>query len=274
MASNVTYQDTRPATPPTATIVETEDQGSGVQRQVVKVANTVAMTGTVTANAGTNLNTSALALEAGGNLASIKAKTDNLDVALSTRLKPADTLAAVTTVGTITNPVDVRERGLEVSRGNVSGQTTYRKFGANPAIGTSETYVASIGGTAPYMPTIEATAGGDFVSILAGKGQTQGTGYCVPAGYSLYIFSYHITVDSNKACTLSWYQRPNADDVSSPFGGAKRIISEIDGLIGTLDFDYRYPLKFSAKTDLWWTAVVATGSGKCSIEYEGVLVAN
>lgn len=36
------------------------------------------ITGSVTANAGTNLNTSALALEAGGNLAAIKAKTDNI----------------------------------------------------------------------------------------------------------------------------------------------------------------------------------------------------
>ncbi len=36
------------------------------------------VSGTVTANAGTNLNTSLLALEAGGNLASIKAKTDNI----------------------------------------------------------------------------------------------------------------------------------------------------------------------------------------------------
>lgn len=35
------------------------------------------------------------------------ASLGNLDVALSTRLKPADTLAAVTTVGTITNPVAV-----------------------------------------------------------------------------------------------------------------------------------------------------------------------
>ena len=43
------------------------------------------ITGTVTANAGTNLSTS------------------NLDVALSTRLKPADTLAGVTAVGSITN---------------------------------------------------------------------------------------------------------------------------------------------------------------------------
>lgn len=40
--------------------------------------NDVTVTGSVTANAGTNLNTSALALESGGNLAAIKAKTDNI----------------------------------------------------------------------------------------------------------------------------------------------------------------------------------------------------
>jgi tetrahydromethanopterin S-methyltransferase subunit B len=39
---------------------------------------TVTSSGTVTANAGTDLNTSALALESGGNLDSIKAKTDNI----------------------------------------------------------------------------------------------------------------------------------------------------------------------------------------------------
>lgn len=102
-----------------------------------------AVSGTVTANAGTDLNTSALALESGGNLASIKAKTDNipalgqalasasvpvilpsatittltppaaitgfatsakqdtLDTSINTLLKPASTLAGVTTVTTV-----------------------------------------------------------------------------------------------------------------------------------------------------------------------------
>lgn len=50
---------------------------SGTEVQV-DVLTLPAITGTVTANAGTNLNTSALALETGGNLASIKAKTDNI----------------------------------------------------------------------------------------------------------------------------------------------------------------------------------------------------
>lgn len=38
----------------------------------------------ITANAGTNLNTSALALESGGNLAAIKAKTDNIPTSPAT----------------------------------------------------------------------------------------------------------------------------------------------------------------------------------------------
>lgn len=41
-------------------------------------AGSLTVDGAVTANAGTNLNTSALALESGGNLAAIKAKTDNI----------------------------------------------------------------------------------------------------------------------------------------------------------------------------------------------------
>jgi hypothetical protein len=43
-------------------------------------SGTQTISGNVTANAGTNLNTSTLALESGGNLASIKAKTDNIPV--------------------------------------------------------------------------------------------------------------------------------------------------------------------------------------------------
>ena len=45
------------------------------------ISGSVTVSGTVTANAGTNLNTSLLALETGGNLASIKTNTDNLALA-------------------------------------------------------------------------------------------------------------------------------------------------------------------------------------------------
>lgn len=79
-------------------------------------ATPVPVSGTVTANAGTNLNTSALSLEATQLL--VKAKTDNLDVALSTRLKPADTLAAVTAITNVVH-VDDNAGSLTVDNPNL-----------------------------------------------------------------------------------------------------------------------------------------------------------
>lgn len=52
------------------------------------------VSGTVTANAGTNLNTSALALDA---------SISTLNTSVNTLLKPANTLASVTTVGAVTS---------------------------------------------------------------------------------------------------------------------------------------------------------------------------
>lgn len=67
--------------------------------------NPIPVNGTVTANAGTNLNTSLLALD------STVAKDSSLTTinnSVNTLLKPASTLSAVTTVGGITNTVTVK----------------------------------------------------------------------------------------------------------------------------------------------------------------------
>lgn len=69
----------------------------------------VPVSGTVTANIGT-VATLATA-----------AKQDTLDTSVNTLLKPASTLAAVTTVGTITNPVAVTNAGITTIAGAVSG---------------------------------------------------------------------------------------------------------------------------------------------------------
>lgn len=73
---------------------------SGTDSVTTVPSGTQTITGTVTANAGTNLNTSALALDT-----SITALTS----AVNTLLKPANTLTKVTTVDTITNPVTVQQ---------------------------------------------------------------------------------------------------------------------------------------------------------------------
>ena len=74
--------------------------------------------GTVTANAGTNLNTSALALEAGGNLAAIKAKADNippLGQALAAASVPVILPAA--TITTLTPPAAITGFATAVLQG-------------------------------------------------------------------------------------------------------------------------------------------------------------
>lgn len=67
-------------------------------------ASPVPVSGTVTANAGVNLNTSALALD---STVAKDASLTTINTSVNTLLKPSNTLAAVTTLGTITNVVHV-----------------------------------------------------------------------------------------------------------------------------------------------------------------------
>lgn len=116
MADNVTI------TAGTGTTIASEDV-AGVQHQKVKVefggdgvatmvssSDPLPITGTVTANAGTDLNTSALALETGGNLASIKTNTDKIPAlgqALASAsvpvILPSATITTLTPPAAITN---------------------------------------------------------------------------------------------------------------------------------------------------------------------------
>lgn len=70
--------------------------------------NSITVDGGVTANAGTNLNTSALALESGGNLASIKTNTDKIP-ALGQALAAASTpvVLPVDQITTLTPPAAI-----------------------------------------------------------------------------------------------------------------------------------------------------------------------
>lgn len=87
-------------------------------------------------------------------LALVKAKTDNLDVTLSSRLKPADTLAGVTTVGavtSITNPVAV------------TGPLTDAQLRATP-VPVSGTVAATVAGAATETGNLLVTA--NFLSVM------------------------------------------------------------------------------------------------------------
>lgn len=102
---------------------------------------TAAVTGTVTANAGTNLNTSALALETGGNLAAIKAKTDNIPAlgqALAAGSVPVVLTAAQ--LSTLTPPAAITGFATSAKQDTIIGHVD----GIETVLGTIDTDTGNI----------------------------------------------------------------------------------------------------------------------------------
>jgi hypothetical protein len=113
---------------------------SGTEMQV-DVLTLPSITGTVTANAGTNLNTSALALEAGGNLAAIKAKTDNIPAlgqALASASVPVILPAA--TITTLTPPAAITGFATSAKQDTIIGHVD----GIETVLGTIDADTSNI----------------------------------------------------------------------------------------------------------------------------------
>jgi hypothetical protein len=154
----------------------------------VTVTGTVAATqsGSWTVNAGTNLNTSALALEAGGNLAGINGKLPSLGQALAAASVPvvltAAQLATLTPLATVT--ANAGSGTFAVSAASLplpAGAATSAK---QPALGTAGTASADVitvqgvasmtaikvdgsGVTQPVSGTITANAGTGTMAVSA-----------------------------------------------------------------------------------------------------------
>jgi len=90
----------------------------------VTVCNTGAIVGSVTANAGTNLNTSALALESGGNLASLKTNTDAGTPQYGTDDTGADTYVTIITAATAKRHIYIYNAGTYPVIISLNGGTT------------------------------------------------------------------------------------------------------------------------------------------------------
>jgi len=111
--------------------------------------------------------------------------------------------------------------------------------------------------------TIEDSGGAaDMMVIGAGEGQSQYTGWSVPAGKTAYLLSIHVTVDSNKTTNIRVFTRNSFDDVAVPFV-AKRLKLFWDGIEspGFVYKPYGPELSIPEKSDIW---VEAYGDGAVS----------
>lgn len=164
----------------------------------IGTAPTITVTGSVTASAGTNLNTSLLAIESGGNLASINTKTPALGQALAAGsvpvVLPAAQLATLTPLSTVTvtqatgsNLHVVCDTGCSGGGGSgaVFGPTAVGTAAANPPVAIGGT----VDGTATgAMSMWKVLAGVGFINCAncSGSGVSAADQAAFTAGSSLF----------------------------------------------------------------------------------------
>ena len=180
-----------------------------------------------------------------------------------------------------TGAQEVTIEGLDENWDEVS--ETIATNGTSASSATTATFIrvnrAYIGNVGTYTGAntgdivIENSAGGtDLVTIEAGIGQTQSSAYTVPAGKTGYLTRLRVGSTSAKASDIHFWQRRNADDVTTPFTG-KRLVRGFLGVAGSRTVPFSTYPSFPEKTDLW--ASITTGSGAAGageIAYDLILV--
>lgn len=96
--------------------------------------------------------------------------------------------------------------------------------------------------------------------------------YTVPAGYAAYISQVDVNVDSTKqGGSVVMFARQNADDVTAPCT-AKQIIERWDGVTGPYYHEFPAPLKFPAKTDIWFSCKASQAGTAIDVSFNVFLM--
>lgn len=121
--------------------------------------------------------------------------------------------------------------------------------------------------------TIETSGGTIVARIPAGVSETRLAIFSVPNGKKGYVRRVRAQVEGNKDADVYLYTREGFDVVSAPFTPVRRRL-EFDQLPGgTSDgFTLESPIELLGKTDIWWGAVLGSGTGAVSSAMEIELV--
>lgn len=233
---NVTIDNTSIAV--TGTFWQATQPVSGSVTVDMGANNDVTVTsGSITANAGTNLNTSALALEA-GNLASIKAKTDNIP-ALGQALAAGSLPVVLPTaqITTLTPPAAITGFATSAKQLADNHQVTVSNIASTPVISGFATDTKQSDGS---QKTQIVDAGGEAVTVTGGKldvnASVDTTGLALAANQ--LPDGHNVTVDNaSLAVTAAALPLPSGAATSAK---QDTVIGHVDGietLLGTIDAD-------------------------------------
>jgi hypothetical protein len=139
-------------------------------------------------------------------------------------------------------------------------------------------YVVDVGtytGANTGNVAIENSAGGTtYVTIAAGKGQTETSHYTVPRNKTAFITRVAGHVEASKPCDLVFWQRHGADVTSAPFC-SKRLVAEFPQVDGEVSETFRAFISIPEKSDLWWTATAGSGgAAEVEVDYDLIIQDN
>jgi len=144
-------------------------------------------------------------------------------------------------------------------------------------VSSSGTYASSTGASQAGDLTLQLSGGGTVWDVIPfaplGESQSSIGGYTIARGETGYLLSKSISVDSNKDADIYFFQRQNADDVTSPYSGARRVIEKDLAVSGSLLIKQVCPkAPFTGPCDIGFMAKGNGAVADVSVEFEILLV--
>ena len=169
-------------------------------------------------------------------------------------------MAAHATNGT--TAVAITGTWLRLYRWYVSQSGAYATQTVGSHVGTLTARVAGAGETWSQISILPFPMGQSEIGI-----------YTIPLGKTAYLLSKDILVDGTKEANVVLFQRPLANDVTTPFTGALRVIEHEVGISKSYSKTYVSPRgPYVGPCDIGFMASIATGNSEISVEFELLLV--
>lgn len=204
-------------------------------------------------------------------------------------LSAAVTLEVVSTTSsdgtTGTGAREVVVQGLDAAWKNQSA--TFALTGTTKVATThtwlrvNRAYVSSVGtycgnntGTLTVRTATTDASGATQTEIRAGIGQTEQTHFSIPISNTLHVMNAWANTDGAKVISPTMWTNRNVNDVTTPFGGAKRKLWGTAGVLGHIQHSWDTFPAIRGPSDVWLASASAANNTEIEAGFDGVIVDN
>lgn len=151
------------------------------------------------------------------------------------------------------------------------------RWAVSPVDGSGSYATETVGSHQGTLTLRVAGAGATWSTLTTTPfpvGQSQIGVYTIPNGYTAFLLSKNIFVDTAKAADIYFFQRPYANTVVAPFS-AMRLFQREVGVTGGFDLDSFSPKgPLVGPCDVGFMGSISVGTAECSVEFELVVIEN